>query len=143
MRLFDEICKDIAAVVLPGRLVLPAPASRRMRHLQLAGIVESSPKPKVKKIVKQGPPQIVYYKDAFENFPNDANPIGLQNLNNRAVAYCFDNSENTAESCAQYLESKGYVRFRDIPYKTANYDFLKVDTYPTRRWRDAELTSRW
>jgi len=37
----------------------------------------------------------------------------------------------------------GYVRLRDIPYKSANYDFLKTDTYPTRRWRDGETTPRW
>ena len=138
-----KFLKTLLLLFCLGAWFLPAPARAECDSCNWRALVESSPKPKVKKIVKQGPPQIVYYKDAFENFPNDANPIGLQNLNNRAVAYCFDNSENTAESCAQYLESKGYVRFRDIPYKTANYDFLKVDTYPTRRWRDAELTSRW
>lgn len=35
------------------------------------------------------------------------------------------------------------VRFEDIPYKTANYDFLKTGTYPTRRWRPGEITPRW
>ena len=138
-----KFVKTLLLLFCLGAWFLPAPARAECDICNWRALFESSPKPKVKKIVKQGPPQIVYYKDAFENFPNDANPIGLQNLNNRAVAYCFDNSENTAESCAQYLESKGYVRFRDIPYKTANYDFLKVDTYPNRRWRDAELTSRW
>ena len=138
-----KFVKTLLLLFCLGAWFLPAPARAECDICNWRALFESSPKPKVKKIIKQGPPQIVYYKDAFKNFPNDANPIGLQNLNNRAVAYCFDNSENTAESCAQYLESKGYVRFRDIPYKTANYDFLKVDTYPTRRWRDAELTSRW
>lgn len=76
-------------------------------------------------------------------FVNDASLITLQNLNNRVVVRCYDNEDNTAESCAQMFEKKGYVRLRDIPYKTANYDFLKVDTYPTRRWRDNEITSRW
>lgn len=88
-------------------------------------------------------PKPVYYRQAFTSYPNDGNPIGLQNLDNRALVYCYDNAENTAESCAQYFERNGYVRLRDIPYKTANYDFLKVDTYPTRRWRDNEVTSRW
>ncbi len=69
--------------------------------------------------------------------------IGLQNLRDRTIVHCHSNGENSAEACARYFESKGYVRFRDIPYKTANYDFLKVDTYPTRRWRDSETTPRW
>ena len=80
---------------------------------------------------------------AAENFPNDQQIIGLQNLRNRAVVYCYDNSQNSAENCARYFEERDYVRFRDIPYKTANFDFLKVDTYPTRRWRNSEITSRW
>ncbi len=69
--------------------------------------------------------------------------IGLQNLRDRTIVHCYSNGENSAEACARYFEAKGYVRFRDIPYKTANYDFLKVDTYPTRRWRDSETTPRW
>lgn len=69
--------------------------------------------------------------------------IGLQNLRDRTVVRCYSNGENSAEACARYFEEKGYVRFRDIPYKTANYDFLKVDTYPTRRWRDSETSPRW
>ena len=101
------------------------------------------PQPKKDVKVKAKPQKIVYYKEPFTDYPNDLNPIGLQNLDSREVVYCYDNSENSAESCAQYFERKGYVRFRDIPYKTANYDFLKVDTYPTRRWRDSEITSRW
>ena len=101
------------------------------------------PDPQKKVVQKIKPQKILYYNAPFENYPNDLNPIGLQNLVSREVVYCYDNSENSAERCAQYFESRGYVRFRDIPYKTADYDFLKVDTYPTRRWRDSELTSRW
>lgn len=69
--------------------------------------------------------------------------IGLQNLETREVVRCYNNEQTSAEACAEIFEKKGYVRFRDIPYKTADYDFLKVDTYPTRRWRDSEVTSRW
>ncbi len=69
--------------------------------------------------------------------------IGLQNLNTRVVVHCYRNEHYSAEACARNFERQGYVRFRDIPYKTANFDFLKVDTYPTRRWRDQEITSRW
>lgn len=69
--------------------------------------------------------------------------IGLQNSRDRTVVHCYDSESASAEECAQYFEAKGYVRFRDIPYKTAGYDFLKVDTYPTRRWRNSEVTPRW
>lgn len=69
--------------------------------------------------------------------------INLQNPFTRKIARCYNNNFSSAEECARYFERHGFVRFRDIPYKTANYDFLHVDTYPTRRWRDSELTSRW
>lgn len=69
--------------------------------------------------------------------------IGLQNSRDRTVVHCYDSERASAEECAKYFEAKGYVRFRDIPYKTAGYDFLKVDTYPTRRWRNSEITPRW
>ncbi|MBE6452012.1 MAG: hypothetical protein E7012_00785 [Alphaproteobacteria bacterium] len=69
--------------------------------------------------------------------------IGLQHPYDRTVVHCSANSKYSAEDCAQYFETRGFVRFRDIPYKTAGYDFLKVDTYPTRRWRGSELTPRW
>ncbi len=69
--------------------------------------------------------------------------VNLQNPFTRKIARCYDNNFSSAEECARYFERLGFVRFRDIPYKTANYDFLHVDTYPTRRWRDSELTSRW
>ncbi|MBR2922717.1 MAG: hypothetical protein IKC10_05295 [Alphaproteobacteria bacterium] len=69
--------------------------------------------------------------------------IGLQNLRSRTVVYCYDNEQTTAEQCASYYETQGYTRFRDIPSRTAKYDFLTVDTYPTRRWRNGELSPRW
>lgn len=80
---------------------------------------------------------------AEQGFPGQDGLISLQNPENRAVARCYNNIYHSAEDCATYLESNGYVRLRDIPYKTANFDFLRVDTYPTRRWRDSEITSRW
>ncbi len=76
-------------------------------------------------------------------YANEAETIGLQNLNNRVVVYCHSNFFKSADSCAEYFEQRGYTRFRDIPYKTANFDFLTLDTYPTRRWRDSERTPRW
>ena len=69
--------------------------------------------------------------------------IGLQHPYDRTVVHCSSNKKYSAEDCAQYFETKGFVRFRNIPYKTAGYDFLKVDTYPTRRWRGSEKTPRW
>lgn len=69
--------------------------------------------------------------------------IGLQNIRTREVAYCYNNSHSTAEECAQYFETQGFIRMKYIPYKTAKFDFLTVETYPTRRWRQNELTPRW
>lgn len=69
--------------------------------------------------------------------------IGLQDLRTRTIVYCYANSRYSAEDCASHYEALGYTRMRDIPSKTANYDFLTVDTFPTRRWRSGELTPRW
>ena len=84
----------------------------------------------------------------FMSFPmiaqaSSCNSIGLQNPYSRTVVHCYNGNSLSAEDCARNFEKKGFVRFRDIPYKTANFDFLKVDTYPTRRWRDSEITPRW
>ncbi|MDD7313655.1 MAG: hypothetical protein PUH03_04820 [bacterium] len=69
--------------------------------------------------------------------------IGLQNMNDRTVVYCYGNPDYSAEDCAAYYESKGFTRLGDIPTKPARFDALTVDTFPTRRWRDGELTPRW
>ena len=69
--------------------------------------------------------------------------IGLQNAYTREVVYCYDNPQSTAEDCASYFESQGFVKMQYIPYKMAKYDFLTVETFPTRRWRNNELTPRW
>ena len=74
---------------------------------------------------------------------SDTIRIGLQNLQTRTIVYCHSNYYYTAEECAQHYETIGYTRFKDIPSKPANFDSLKVDTYPTRRWRNGELTPRW
>ena len=68
---------------------------------------------------------------------------GLKNPQDNTLVYCHDNKQTSAEDCAQHFEKQGFIRFSDIPYKTANYDFLKVDSYPTRRWRPTEVTPRW
>lgn len=69
--------------------------------------------------------------------------IYLQQPFTRALARCYASAGYAAEACARQFEEHGYVRLRNIPYKTANYDFLTKDTYPTRRWRENELTPRW
>lgn len=69
--------------------------------------------------------------------------IGLQNLQSRTVVYCYNNNNTSAEECASYYETKGYTRFNNIPSRTAKYDFLTVDNYPSRRWRSGELSPRW
>lgn len=89
-------------------------------------------KPVMRPVVE---PQIIY--------ANDQNIIVLQDLTSRIVATCYTTADVTAETCARAFEAKGYVRLSEIPYKPANYDFLKTDTYPTRRWRGGELTPRW
>lgn len=69
--------------------------------------------------------------------------IALQNLKSRVLVYCFTSADYQADDCAKRFESKGFVRLRDIPKLPAEFDFLKGDTYPTRRWRKDELVPRW
>ena len=76
-------------------------------------------------------------------YGNEQAYITLQQPMNRVVVTCYNSPDFSSERCAQIFEAKGYVRLRDIPYRTANYDFLQTDTYPTRRWREGELTPRW
>lgn len=76
-------------------------------------------------------------------YGNEQDTIVLQNLTSRVIATCQSTDDVSADACARVFESKGYVRITNIPYKTADYDFLKTDTYPTRRWRGGEKTPRW
>lgn len=87
--------------------------------------------------------EILPLKPARPVYGNEQDTIVLQNQTNRVIATCHSTEDVSADSCAQAFEAKGYVRIRDIPYKTADYDFLKTDTYPTRRWRGGEKTPRW
>ena len=82
------------------------------------------------------------FAQAQSAFPEE-DVIGLQNLRNRNIVRCYGGETSSAEDCARHYEEKGYVRFRDIPSTAAKYDFLKVDTFPTRRWRNNESTPRW
>lgn len=76
-------------------------------------------------------------------YANEQRKISLLNPMTRNIIHCYTSAFTSAEECARKYENKNYVRFRDIPYKTANYDFLHRDTYPTRRWRMGERTPRW
>ena len=69
--------------------------------------------------------------------------IVLQNLYNRDIVRCVKSAYSTANDCAAMFESQGFVRIGDIPQQTANYDLLKTNTYPTRRWREGEKGPRW
>ena len=69
--------------------------------------------------------------------------ILLQDVNTGDIVCCKDTADSTAEECARALESDCFVRVQDLPYRTAEYDFLTTNTYPTRRWREGETTPRW
>lgn len=75
--------------------------------------------------------------------PYQESTIALQDLRSRVLVYCYSSENTTAAQCAQIFEQKGYVRLRDIPRLPAEHDFLKADTYPTRRWRRQDLVPRW
>ncbi len=76
-------------------------------------------------------------------YANEEKEIYLQEPYSRIIARCYASASDAAEACAMTFESRGYTRLTNIPYKTARYDFLTKDTYPTRRWRERELTPRW
>lgn len=76
-------------------------------------------------------------------YANEDTEITLQDQVSRIIVKCYSNAYEPAESCARFFEAQNYTRLRNIPYKTANYDFLKPGSYPTRRWRPGERTPRW
>lgn len=83
------------------------------------------------------------YIPAPAAYGNEQKKISLLNPMTRNIIHCYSTNSFPAEECARIYENKNYIRFRNIPYKTANYDFLTRDTYPTRRWRMGERTPRW
>ena len=84
-----------------------------------------------------------YTKPTYQVLPYQENMIGLQNLNTRVLVYCYNSEHYTAEQCADEFENRGFVRLTNIPRFTAEHDYLKSDTYPTRRWRKDEKAPRW
>ena len=88
------------------------------------------------------PGGVTHYIPAPAGYANEQSKISLLNPTTRYIIHCFGEG-GLAEECARHYEQKNYVRYRDIPYKTAKYDFLTRETYPTRRWREHERTPRW
>ena len=86
---------------------------------------------------------MVHHEPVYEVLPYQENMIGLQNLQNRVIVYCYHSDFYTAEQCADYFENMDFIRLNDIPKFKAEYDSLKADTYPTRRWRKDERIPRW
>ena len=79
----------------------------------------------------------------YPPFANEQGMIPLQNPTTKQMVRCYATDDQPAEYCARYFESQNFVRLRDIPYKTADFDPLTKDTFPTRRWREGEQTPRW
>ncbi len=75
--------------------------------------------------------------------PYQEEMIVLQNLESRVLVYCYPSPDITAAECAERFAKQGFVQLRDIPSLPAEYDFLKNDAYPTRRWRKDEKVPRW
>ncbi len=70
------------------------------------------------------------------HYANEETQINLQQPFTRVIVKCYSTRYEPAETCAKFFENKGYVRFEDIPYKTANYDFFK-----RRQLSDAPLAA--
>lgn len=77
-----------------------------------------------------------------ENNKYYKNQVVMENLNTRVLAYCRGTPEDIAD-CVTRLEQSCYTRITEIPHMAAKYDFLKIGTYPTRRWRNGENVPRW
>lgn len=75
--------------------------------------------------------------------PYQEEMVVLQNLKSRVLAYCYPSPDFSADDCAASFEKKGFVRLKDVPRFPAQDDFLKADTYPTRRWRKDDKAPRW
>lgn len=75
--------------------------------------------------------------------PTEKDAILLQEPKTREIVQCTATRTQAAEDCAAMFESQGFVKITDIPQQTANYDLLKTNTYPTRRWREGEKNPRW
>ena len=79
----------------------------------------------------------------YKILPYQEDMIGLQDLKTRVLVYCYNSEYVSTEQCADEFDKRGFVRLTDIPRLPAEYDTLKSNTYPTRRWRKDEKVPRW
>lgn len=87
-------------------------------------------------------PMPTYYGDISAT--QSAEGILLIHPVTRTQILCYDLPGESAVQCAENFRAVGYVLVTDIPQVSANYDFLRKNTYPTRRWRGGgEVVPRW
>ena len=87
-------------------------------------------------------PMPTYYGDISAT--QSAEGILLIHPVTRTQILCYDLPGESAVQCAENFRATGYVLVTDIPQVSANYDFLRKNTYPTRRWRGGgEVVPRW
>ena len=86
-------------------------------------------------------PMPKYYGDLSAT--QSAEGILLIHPMTRTQILCYDLPGESAAQCAENFRAAGYVLVTDVPQVTAKYDFLRNNTYPTRRWRNGETVPRW
>lgn len=87
-------------------------------------------------------PMPTYYSDLSATEADEG--IVLIHPVTRTQVLCFDTPTEDAVQCAENFRASGYVLITDVPQLPARYDFLRKNTYPTRRWRDGgEVVPRW
>ena len=87
-------------------------------------------------------PMPTYYGDISAT--QSAEGILLIHPVTRTQILCYDLPGESAVQCAENFRATGYVLVTDIPQVSANYDFLRKNTSPTRRWRGGgEVVPRW
>ena len=89
------------------------------------------------------PEEVVFDDIYIVEAPQDEDVVSLQNLKTREIVHCRASLQHTSDECAKAFESMGYVRFKNIPTQAAEYDSLRTNTYPSRRWREGEKNPRW
>ena len=87
-------------------------------------------------------PMPTYYSDLSAT--KTAEGVLLIHPVTRTQVLCYDLPGESAAQCAENFRAAGYVLITDVPQVSANYDFLRKNTYPTRRWRNGgEVVPRW
>ena len=87
-------------------------------------------------------PMPTYYSDISATETQEG--ILLQHPVTRTQVLCYDLPSEDAVTCAQNFMASGYVLITDIPQVSANYDVIRPNSYPTRKWRNGgEYVPRW